>query len=509
MKNLKYFLHSILLLLALSIGVASCDLDKSPYSSINESEADWTKVSTAQRFRTGIYASLRGRLGGVAYYAPDYQSDLFNATIGFGNNGGDLTRWTFTFGQGDVESFWAGNYGTIKNVNYVLGNLSKVEAQNDEEKAFIKNLEGECKLVRAICYHGLVLRFAKDYEPGTAATEPGLPIVTEVDFEAKPERSTLEDTYKFIKQDIADARANILAQGKANAVYLSSDVVDAFEARVDLYMHNYKNAVALVKKVVDKYPLAESAEDYLAMWKKDESSEILYRGFSSIDERYNGMSMYTSGGLYRMTDGSQMTLYTAYYVPTEGALSLYEKDDVRFGAFFKQDYVLSAQEIDALYLLYKFPGNESLKKDPATNPFEYFHMHKPFRVAELYLIAAESAYFDGNEALSKEWLNKLRTARGSSQLEVTGSDLFKALQEEWIREFIGEGMRLDQLKRWNLGFKRMSPQHSGFEPEVISPLIKGGSDFDELEIPAGHEKFVWEIPQNDLIANPNLTPNWK
>ena len=505
MKDIKYLLRSTILLLVLSLGVVSCDLNKTPFSSIGEPSADWTDIRTADRFRTGLYSSFRSNAGGVSYYATDYQSDLFNALIGFGNNGGDLTRWTFTFNQGSVTSVWSTNYSIIKNVNYILARLPEVVANSDSDRAFLKNFEGECHLIRAICYHNLALRFAKDYEPTTAANELGLPIVKTIDFDKKPDRSTLQETYDFIKAEIALARTNLIAQGKPDAIFLTKDIVDAFEARVDLYMHNYTSAVSLVENVIDNYPLTNSAEEYAKMWKEDTSTEILFKAFASVDERYNSMSMYTSAGLYRVS-GQVMVLYPAYYIPTRGAMELYENDDVRFESFFKAVPVLSAGYIDNLYILHKFPGNESLKKDP--DEFSYYHMHKPFRVAELYLIAAEASHLSGNDAQAVEWLNKLRVARGASSLDLTADALFKAIQEEWIREFIGEGMRIDQLKRWNLGFKRMDPQHSIDEPGEISGLVMSGEDFDELEIPAGHEKFVWEIPQNDLIANPNLKPNW-
>ena len=77
------------------------------------------------------------------------------------------------------------------------------------------------------------------------------------------------------------------------------------------------------------------------------------------------------------------------------------------------------------------------------------------------------------------------------------------MEEEWVREFVGEGFRLDCLKRWHKGFKRMEPQ-----PFTDAILITTPG-FTDLEVSADDPKWVWEIPSQDLQANPNLTPNWK
>ena len=154
---------------------------------------------------------------------------------------------------------------------------------------------------------------------------------------------------------------------------------------------------------------------------------------------------------------------------------------------------ISVQDV---FMLSKYPGNPALKR----TLYDYYHMGKPFRVAELYLIAAEAAYMKKDEVTAKKWLNDLRTARGASQITETGTKLFEIIKEEWVREFIGDGMRLDQLKRWGDGFTRKPPQNL--------EIVMKGDKYTILTIPANHMKFIWEIPANDLAANKNLKPNW-
>ena len=95
----------------------------------------------------------------------------------------------------------------------------------------------------------------------------------------------------------------------------------------------------------------------------------------------------------------------------------------------------------------------------------------------------------------------MRIKRGASSLSVSSTALFDAIKQEWICEFIGEGTRLNDLKRWNDGFTRHDPQDA--------TVLSVGTGMESLNIEAGNIRFVWEIPANDLNANTNLIPNWE
>ena len=78
------------------------------------------------------------------------------------------------------------------------------------------------------------------------------------------------------------------------------------------------------------------------------------------------------------------------------------------------------------------------------------------------------------------------------------------MENEWVREYLGEGFRLDCLKRWHKGFKRMEAQNmDGFK------LLLEGNGYQNLEITPDNFRFVWEIPMQDLQSNPNLKHNWQ
>jgi hypothetical protein len=79
-----------------------------------------------------------------------------------------------------------------------------------------------------------------------------------------------------------------------------------------------------------------------------------------------------------------------------------------------------------------------------------------------------------------------------------------AIKSERVRELLCEGSRLDDLKRWKMGFSRSAPQNTA--------LLNIGPEFDQKVVAAGDDKFVWAIPANDMTTNPNLigqqNPGW-
>lgn len=483
-------IDQFILLMLLAFSAVSCDLDQYPNDGIS-TDTSWETVKDAEKFRNGIYSLFKGINGGIYTYSADYQSDLFNATLSFGNRGGDLHRWDFTSSQYDIEDIWQYNYECINNCNNIINNIDKIVSEDADEQATLKKIKGEAFLMRAICYHTVVLRFAADYEPETASAIAGLPIVLEVDINNKPFRSTLSETYALIKEDIQEARKYLTTEGSANAIYLSADAIDALEARINLYMHKYDESVTLAQKIIAKYPLLTDEESLTKMWLNDESSEIIYKTFASVDERTN------SYGNYIAYSTSSKTCQPDF-IPAQWVLDLYEQGDIRKSVYFINEKITSNDvTADDVFLFNKYPGNPTLKK----SEYEYYQMHKIFRSAEAYLIAAEAAYqAGGRESEALGYINDLRTKRGASSLNVTGAALLGAIKNEWIREFVGEGQRMNDLKRWHEGFER----HESQNKEVTLQ----GADYDQFKAEASNIKFIWEIPANDLKANSNLTPNW-
>lgn len=129
-----------------------------------------------------------------------------------------------------------------------------------------------------------------------------------------------------------------------------------------------------------------------------------------------------------------------------------------------------------------------------------YSMPKLFRLSEQYLIRAE-AYCNlptPNYSAASKDLTTLRAKRfsgGAGAITVSSSNWLQTISEERVRELYMEGFRLNDLKRWHMGFER-TPQ--------TNSLAEGSS----LKIEADAPRFVWPIPRHELEApGSEIEPN--
>lgn len=486
----KYILKTFLLSALAVPAMTSCELDQFPETSLT-TETSWSQVSDADNYNTGLLSNLRAVAGGTHAYVSEVQSDLFNARRGTAEQN-QVHQWTFTTSQFDGDDVWKDNYNLISNANNIINNIDKIVVDPESEDAVtLRHYKGTAYFARAFAYANMVVRYCKEYDPATAAATLGLPIVNTVDVNAKPSRSSLEVTYLQIKGDIREARTMLADAPADNYAVPNIDAVNALDARVSLNMKDYENAISLSTDLMAKYPLISDADEFADMWLNDEGSEIIYQPLQTVDERVNPYST-----IFIMFDAAT-NAYNPYYLPSQGLLDLYEDNDIRGYAYFAQVSVSANDMVDDNGVIFaKFPGNPALKKQQT----DFFNMTKVFRSAELYLIAAEASYrLNGTDG---GYLNALRSKRGASAVNATGEVLWSQIKNEWIREMVGEGFRLDCLKRWHEGFSRMAPQ------PLPGEMFISTSGYLDLTVDADNEKFVWEIPAQDLQANKNLVRNW-
>jgi len=498
MKNL----FKILTLSAvLSITFSSCDLDRYPYDSIEQSQSFQT-IKDAQAYGNGLYSGFRGKQYGLFMYSTDIQSDLLNATLDFGNRNGSIYRWTvFLADDYTIRDTWNPYYNGIANTNNLINNIDKIVTTTDADKASIGIIKGEAYFFRAYYYYSLVIRWAKDYEKSAAASDLGVPIVLDFDVTLKPERATVQAVYDQILSDISQAKTLLSSvAGAKAATKITKDVVSALEARVYLTMDNYTKAAEVTNQLISAgtYPLASTAADLKKEWVDDSGSETILQLFADKPtELPNTNAVYLG---FNPTSKK----YTPDFIPQKWVLDLFAETDLRKAVYFeKKPVYIQGKDYTDIICVNKFPGNPALFTTATTN---YAHKPKVFRIAEMYLINAEaSAQIPGSEAKALTSLNAMRTARGLTALVgLTGTALLDAVKEERTRELMFEGFRLDDLKRWKSGFARKTPQNM--------ELIITGADYEQKTVTAGDDKFVWGIPTNDMTTNPSLkdqqNPGW-
>lgn len=486
----------------LALAITSCDLEKYPYSDIEQSQAFQT-LKDAKTLNNGLYASLRDNLYGECMYSTDVQADILNATRAYGNRNGFPHQWTpFLSDDYTIRNVWYGYYNAIANINNFIEKAPAIPLTVDAEKATLNQFLGEAYLLRAFYHHQLVQRYAKDYEPTTAANDPGVPIVLSYDVSAKPSRSSVAKVYDQIVKDLVKAKELLAGTtGVPMAIRLNKDCALALEARVKLCMHDFKGAKAAADALItaNTYPLNNTAASFKKMWTNDNSTEIIMHLFSA---RPSELTPDASTNNIYLGFNAQTQRYTPDFVPQQWIIDLYDNSDIRKGAYFEQKELdILGNIYTGIYLINKYPGNPALY----TTVPNYRHMPILFRIAEMYLISAEAAALDTKEDEALNTLNSLRKSRGLTDLSLKGEALMEAIQTERLRELLCEGTRIDDLKRWKKGFSRKPAQNTN--------LIVVGENFNLKKVEANNEKFVWGIPKNDISTNPNIpqkdqNPGW-
>ncbi len=479
---------------------SSCELDQYPAGSI-PFERSWEKVSDAENYQRGLLASMRSVSGGSYAYVSEVQTDLFNALVGIASLKEEHT-WTFTNVVFAGEAVYSGNYSCIYDANNIISNIHKIPVTTEADSVKLAAIKGSAYFMRAFAHFNITLRYSKDYEPETAEKELGIALVKDNDITAKPARATLQETYEFICNDLDSARKYManerplydINKGIDDVHIFGLDALDALSARIYLYMHRYQDAIDATENIMPYYPLISNRNEFADMWLYDRGDEIIFEPFQEKEnEQANSYSAFIS---YNSSYGAMRPSF----IPTKGLMDMYDSKDIRRTVYFKDMTIANNNgELETGSILYKFPGNPNLAKNKLS---DFYNMAKVFRSAELYLIAAESAYNLGEHGDARYYLNELRVARGLDETNKSGSELFTEIKNEWTREMAGEGFRLDCLKRWHEGFTRLTPQ------KFTTNMLIRQAGYDELTIKADNMKFVWEIPSNDLQANTNLERNW-
>lgn len=527
-------MKKIYLTLALAVGLmtTSCELDIEPVGYLPTDSALETP-SSFNAARATLYAALKGCVSGNSFInSTDVQSDQFNAMAGFSNTLGDMYRWDFTTQTGSFSSVYGGYQGLISQANFIIDGYAKAKPE-EKPDLFpdgdnVKGTEGlkiahaalgDAYFMRAYAIFGLLEYYSPAYSE-TNATQPDLGASYNLHFSENfnpasyPGRNTLEESYKQVNDDLDKAMQYVTTTGIYRSEYVTLDCIHALRARVALnkkdYVTAYKEAELVIKNTTAKYALCSSASQLVNEWYYD-GMQFQY------DKKYNG----TSESLFTLVSSSTSDLPSATggvylpkqvgstpdYIPTKDLLSLYDAKDYRRSVFFTEvSVVTSTGAAGRVQCLNKFNKEGILwlmtSKDESA---EFTHMPKVFRLPEMYLIAAEAYALAPAPDLTKaaKYLNDFRKKRISGFKAVTYTDaatLLSDVKDERAREFVGEGFRFKDLKRYGMGVKRGVPQ----QRDLCS---NPGSNTTDLNIAATDYRMLWPIPKDEVEVNKKLKQN--
>lgn len=212
---------------------------------------------------------------------------------------------------------------------------------------------------RAFEYLTLVNAYANHYDPSTAATDPGVPLMLDKNInKTNLQRATVQEVYDQIKADLDEAAPNLPEKPVLNAYRASKPVGYGMLARMYLYMGDYKKA--LENAVIS----LQNNSTLMSLFPYKVVDRDKYIGRIDVpDGDENPENIYIR--LAPWTFGFSATAYAS-----EELASLYD------------------QEKDQRYLLYftKYLGGIDLDY-PLWAPYIYANM--AMSTPEMYLIAAE------------------------------------------------------------------------------------------------------------------------
>lgn len=489
-------------LLGLISFASSCDMDITPSTSIEVTPGNSLiqNRDNIEKFRNGMMARYRATQYGINSYTTEVQCDMFNAAADFGNRNGSPHRMDIGFTPSDysLRDVWANNYYAIKGINVFLSQIDQFKGA-EVDVAYGQVCKGYALFFRAAQYHQLVRHYAKDYEPSTANTELGVPLLLEHNIEARPARATIKAVYDQIIKDLEGAEQLLAKEiGTPRAGFPTVDAVKALKARVLLAMHNYKDAASTAKSIIDgnKYTLSSNNQEMTAEYTNDNGNEAIFQLAATLTEEGSGRNdIYT---LYstKKINNKNIIVYQPDFVPTKTLLGLYEPTDIRLANWFdssKYGVYMVNDVRPGVVVFTKYPGNPTFTNNNVPNSRQKV---KPFLIGEQYLIAAEASLLDGNAVQAKAILNALQQKRGATLTEATMANI----QKEWAKETVGEGFRMDCLKRWKMGF-------SGRVPQDIcntNNLVNKGDNYEKKNVLADTYYFNWAIPTNEIQTNDNI-----
>lgn len=145
--------------------------------------------------------------------------------------------------------FWGEHYSRINLYNTVLLGINDATGGTNSQK---RSLRAEALLGRALEYFYLVNEYAKPYDSTTAKDDLAVPFVTSNDVtQVVPARSTVEEIYKHIIEDLTEAIPDLPQDNTGNRMRGSVAAGYSLLSRVYFYARNYKDARKYAELALD------------------------------------------------------------------------------------------------------------------------------------------------------------------------------------------------------------------------------------------------------------------
>lgn len=499
--------------------LTSCvDLGQTSLSDIDKDNFYQTE-SDLQVALNGVYQILTdreiaGEMHGIynnqLIYFNDLQSEY--ARRGKANSAdiAEIANFAITPTNSFVESTWLVHYTGINRANILI---DKAMANTSTDATVRQNIIRQAKFLRALYYFNLV-RYYGDVplalHDGEAEGEP---------------RAPQDKVYEQIVADLKEAEQipvgfsplSSVVSGDAATGLLSKVYLQWAQADTEYATANqqtlYKNAVDAADKVITsgRHKLNEKFCDNWSQDKKD-NPELLFTAehLFGVNRNVTGHCVFSTG----FVNGANN--YPVITAVDNSVRNTFEATDQRRDATviehlwnpykqedFKFERVRFRKYIDTLYMANYANAYES-GQNTSSSVLRYAEILLVKAEAENELNGPANAYAAINEvrrrAYYDPWNHRYNTPTDGTSIELSGltkEQFRKALQQERYREFMLEGTRWFDLKRWHILVK------------TIKNNVSRDDEYGAIKYKnVSYRHYFLPIPTDQIALNPKLTQNW-
>ncbi len=339
--------------------------------------------------------------------------------------------------ESNEEKFWSLAYEKIGNCNMVIAEADNLDPSNDDDKALVRHVVGECHYLRASYYLMLVNLYGNAYTPSTAAQTPGVPVKTSAEIEDKEyQRASVAEVYQQIVSDLTAAEQALNDVAEPQSIYhVGLNTVYILRSRVALYMHDWQTARDYASRSLQLSSYLQDMRGWTTGYPiSAENQEVLYSNGSSMFGNY----IFDSPGRR-----SSWRTYSPSYTISDHLVSLYDDNDGR-----KHGYITDEDDPNYHCWSYRKIDNSTASYGVYKTVSDVFAIRTP----EAYLNLAEADAHLGQDAEANQMLNTLRRHRITDveNVSLSGSALVQMIREERERELCLEGHRWFDLRRYQV-----------------------------------------------------------
>ena len=360
------------------------------------------------------------------------------------------------------------------------------------ETASARHTVGQAKALRGYAYFFLAHVFVNDI---TNMSQAVLPIYKSAEDLDQP-KSTLQEVFDLVVKDLTDAETLLEGFVRADKIEINQDVVRGLLAKTYGALNNWPKTEEYAAKVVNAGRFPIMTADEVALLPGESGAVGGFNDINSIPGIMWGIDITPQGqGLASLFSWwGFMDYYSYSYAAVgnrkgmdSGLYANFRADDIRKNQFSKSSLGL----IPSGKFYYKGAQLNNFRgfSGPQTNIDSDSHY---MRVAEMYLLHAEAAAENGNDAAARTSLKAVLDLRldDSSYINALSG---KALAEEAALqarlELFAEGQSYFIMKR------RRETRTRG-----ANWLDNAGESFIHTD-----ERLTYEIPQQEILFNPNIS----